>query len=207
MSTLAILGASGHGKVLADTALLTGWANIVFYDDAWPNTPSDFRWPVLGSTQDLVNAMTTHDGIIVGIGNNRVRAEKTNMLAKKGARLSNLIHPAAHISPFSKLGPGSFVGAGAVVQVDAKIGQAAIINSHAVVEHDCVIGDSVHISPSAVLGGGVSIGDGTWVGIGAVVKHLVQIGCYAVVGAGATVVSDVDDNTIVAGTPAKPLRS
>ena len=37
MKTLAILGASGHGKVVADAALSTGlWQEVVFYDDAWP---------------------------------------------------------------------------------------------------------------------------------------------------------------------------
>jgi hypothetical protein len=33
---LAILGASGHGKVVADAAGLAGWDEVVFFDDAWP---------------------------------------------------------------------------------------------------------------------------------------------------------------------------
>ncbi len=36
MSRLAVLGASGHGKVVADCAELVGWSDIVFFDDAWP---------------------------------------------------------------------------------------------------------------------------------------------------------------------------
>ena len=33
---LAILGASGHGKVAADAAEQGGWPSVAFFDDAWP---------------------------------------------------------------------------------------------------------------------------------------------------------------------------
>lgn len=37
MKTLLILGAGGHGKSVAETALLRGeWESVVFLDDAWP---------------------------------------------------------------------------------------------------------------------------------------------------------------------------
>ena len=36
MNCLAILGASGHGKVVAEIAELQGWKKIVFFDDAFP---------------------------------------------------------------------------------------------------------------------------------------------------------------------------
>ncbi len=37
MKRLAILGASGHGKVVAEIAELCGWGKIHFFDDAWPD--------------------------------------------------------------------------------------------------------------------------------------------------------------------------
>lgn len=43
---LAILGASGHGKVLADIAELTGWDKVVFFDDAWPEVQRNGAWEV-----------------------------------------------------------------------------------------------------------------------------------------------------------------
>ena len=50
------------------------------------------------------------------------------------------------------------------------------------------------------------IGHDTWIGAGAMIKPEVTLGHGAVVGAGALVTKDVDPYTIVAGTPATPLR-
>jgi len=51
-----------------------------------------------------------------------------------------------------------------------------------------------------------TIGHDTWIGAGAMIKPEVTLGHGAVVAAGAVVTKDVDPYTIVAGTPAKPLR-
>ena len=50
------------------------------------------------------------------------------------------------------------------------------------------------------------IGHDTWIGARAMIKPDVTLGHGAVVAAGAVVTKDVDPYTIVAGTPAKPLR-
>lgn len=50
------------------------------------------------------------------------------------------------------------------------------------------------------------VGHDTWIGAGAMIKPEVTLGHGAVVAAGAVVTKDVDPYTIVAGTPAKPLR-
>ncbi len=52
----------------------------------------------------------------------------------------------------------------------------------------------------------VHIGNDTWIGAGAMIKPEVTLGDGAVVAAGALVTKDVDPYTIVAGTPARPLR-
>ncbi|WP_342077715.1 DapH/DapD/GlmU-related protein [Yoonia sp. SS1-5] len=51
-----------------------------------------------------------------------------------------------------------------------------------------------------------TIGHDTWIGAGAMIKPEVTLGDGAVVAAGAVVTKDVAPYTIVAGTPAKPLR-
>lgn len=50
------------------------------------------------------------------------------------------------------------------------------------------------------------IGHDTWIGAGAMIKPEVTLGHGAVAAAGAVVTKDVAPYTIVAGTPAKPLR-
>lgn len=205
MNKLALLGASGHGKVLADMAELLGWQQIDFYDDAWPGVNQNGPWPVLGNTAALMAALAEYQGVVVAIGNNAIRQAKLAELKKNGANLVSLVHPAAVVSCHVTLGGGSVVMAGAVINACAQLGEGCIINTNASVDHDCVLGAGVHISPGANLAGGVCVGQGSWVGIGACVRQLVAIGQGAVVGAGAVVVAPVNNFQTVVGNPAKPI--
>lgn len=206
MNKLAILGASGHGKVVADTAERCGWQVIEFFDDAWPQATHNGVWNVVGDTAALKGTLHAYDGVLVAIGNNLIRHHKLLDLERAGARLCTLIDPAATVSRYALLDAGSVVFAGVVVNADARIGLGAILNTGCSVDHDCMLGAAVHISPGARLAGGVRVGDLSWIGIGASVRQLVQIGKQVTVGAGSAVVSDVADLMTVAGVPAKMLR-
>lgn len=205
MKRLAILGASGHGKVVADCAEMCGWETVEFFDDAWPNKLSNGRWPVLGNTDALLARLKEFGGVLVAVGNNAVRADKLNELSSAGAKLPVLLHPSAIVSRYSTLGAGSVVLAGAVINVDCSIGIGAIINTSATVDHDCVLGDAVHVSPGAHLAGGVTVGDRSWLGIGSAVRQMVRIGSGVTVGAGAAVVTNIPDECTFAGVPAQML--
>lgn len=203
MKRLAILGASGHGKVVADTAELSGWDEVVFFDDAWPQCTSNSVWPVRGNTADLVAAVNEFSGVAVAIGNNAIRLQKLALLRELGVALPAIIHPQAIISRYASLGEGSVVCAGVVVNADACIGVGVILNTGCSIDHDCVLADAVHISPGARLAGGAKVGECAWVGIGAVVRQLVTVGAYSTVGAGAAVIRDVAEHTTVVGVPAQ----
>nr|WP_298248833.1 acetyltransferase [uncultured Halomonas sp.] len=202
---LAILGASGHGKVVADTALQAGWQEVVFFDDAWPQLTEIGAWPVVGDSRALLETANTFDGVIVGIGNNAIRLAKTRELIDARAPIVTIIHPSAVVSPMARLCAGCVVFAGAIVQIDSRLGHACIVNTHASVDHDCVLEDGVHICPGANLAGLVHVGEVSWVGIGASLKQLIRIGRDVVVGAGAAVVEDVADSDAVVGVPARSI--
>ena len=205
MKRLAVFGASGHGKVVADAAERCGWV-VSFYDDNLSVSDRDNNWPVLGSFRDLLVHLEEYDGVVVGIGNNAVRLEKSEALLSKGAPLVSVIHPEATISKYVRLNIGTVVMAGAVINVNSHLGLACIVNTGATIDHDCYLGDGVHISPGSNLAGEVRIGDLSWVGIGSAVRQQITIGSNSMIAAGATVVKDVPDNTSVAGTPAKTMR-
>lgn len=206
MNTLAILGASGFGKQVADIALCAGWQNIVFYDDRWPAYKESGRWSVCGDTEKLFEEGGQYSGIFVAIGNCAVRINKFRELHHAGFALPAIIHPMAYVSRFARIGDGTIIMPCAVVSVDVTVGTACIINNGASVSHDCVLGDGVHISPGARLGGYVSVGDRSWVGIGSAVRQEITIGADSIVGAGSAVVKSVQDNTTVVGNPARPLK-
>ena len=197
MKRLAILGASGHGKVIAECAELSGWDTVVFFDDA----PVTFNghWPVVGDTTALLSQVKDFDGVFVGIGNNSIRSEKLNQLSKAGAKIPIITHPSAIVSKHSSIGAGSVIMAGAVINTDCKIGEGVIINTSATIDHDCLLGDFAHICPGANLAGGVTVGDYSWVGIGSAVRQMIKIGSNVMVGAGAVVVSEISDSTVVTG--------
>lgn len=204
MKRLAILGASGHGRVVADAASLLGWDETVFFDDAWPHRTLSGTWAIVGDTNTLVETLADYDGVLVAIGDCGVRLEKHLALRATGAALVSVVHPGAWLSRNAVLSSGGVLLAGAVVNVGALLGEACIINSGATVDHDCTLGDAVHVAPGAHISGNVAIGRRSWIGVGACVKHGITIGDDVMVGAGAVVVTQVSNGLTVVGSPARP---
>jgi sugar O-acyltransferase (sialic acid O-acetyltransferase NeuD family) len=202
MTKCAILGASGHGKVIGEIAELNGFNEIHFFDDRFPVLTQLAHWPVKGCTANLLPLVQEFDLVVVAIGHNATRFKKLQLLQRAGAKLTPLIHPNATVSGYAQLGHGTVVMANAVINPFASVGLGGIINTAASVDHDCVLADAVHISPGAHLAGGVCVGIESWIGIGAQVKQLIQIGAQVSVGAGATVIHDIPDFQTVVGSPA-----
>ena len=206
MKPLALLGASGHGRVVADAALLAGWASVHFFDDAWPMRASAGPWSVIGTTVELVHARADYAGAVVAIGHGATRLRKQQELSAAGIPATSVVHPSATISPFAEIGAGSVICAGAVIGAFARLGVGCIVNTGASVDHDCELGDGVHVCPGARLGGGVRVGALGWVGIGASVIQSLSIGAGTIVGAGSVVIGDLAAGLTVVGVPARPIR-
>jgi sugar O-acyltransferase (sialic acid O-acetyltransferase NeuD family) len=204
---LAIYGASGHAKVVADIANLNGWQEIVFFDQAATQIEKNGDWSVAGDIGDLLSQKSRFYAVIVAIGNNQVRSEKSALLRQSGLELTCLIHPSAIVSRHATVAKGTVIMANAVVNPFSTIGENVIVNTGAIVEHDCVIEDAVHLCPGVNLAGEVRVGTKAWVGIGASVIQQRCIGENSIVGAGSVVIEDVPANVTVCGVPAKPTKS
>ncbi|MAD54090.1 MAG: acetyltransferase [Idiomarinaceae bacterium] len=202
MKKLIIIGASGHGKVVAEIAALNGYDDIQFLDERYPELSRHFGYPVIGKTE-LLNSLKNADiRIFCAIGDNKVR-ERVVFSVPKNLKFATLIHPRAIISSTAKIDEGSVIMGGAIINADTAVGAHVIINTGATIDHDCEIGRFSHISPGANLAGGTQVGLGAWMGIGSCTRQLIKIGQYAVVGAGAVVVSHVTADTTVFGNPAR----
>lgn len=203
---LLIIGANGHGKVVADIALkLNKWQSIAFLDDN-ENIESSMGIDVIGKTKDAFMYVEDYD-IFVGIGNNTIREKIQRMLEAEDATIPTLIHPSAIIGKQVELGFGSVVMAGAVINCCSKIGNGCIINTSVTIDHDNFIDDYVHISPGSHLAGTVRVGRSSWLGIGSIVSNNVNIFSGCIVGAGAVVVRDITETGNYVGVPARRVTN
>jgi sugar O-acyltransferase (sialic acid O-acetyltransferase NeuD family) len=144
-----------------------------------------------------------HDGCVIGIGDNRLRARLFRQLRAQGEQVATVIHPRAVIAPDVTVGAGVVIFAGVVVNTGATIGENVVLNTGCTVDHHNIVADHAHIAPGAHLGGDVRIGEGAFVGIGATVMPQRSVGVWSVVGAGALVHRDVPDRVTAIGVPAR----
>lgn len=197
MNKLIIIGASGHGKVIADIAVKLGYENIVFLDDD-AAIKECAGFPVVGKTDEAINM----DGDkVVAIGNARIRER-----ISKNIKIVSLVHPDASISRRVKIGEGTVVMAGAIINSDTVIGDGCIINTGASVDHDCLIDNYCHVAVGAHIAGTCHIGEKTWIGAGATVSNNVTICGDCMIGAGAVVVKDLNESGTYVGSPAKKIK-
>lgn len=198
LNRLLIIGASGHGKVIADIAVKCGYKDIVFLDDN-ENVKECAGFSVVGKVADATNM---EDDKIVAIGNAEIREK----IQSKLSNLVTLIHPNAVVSRRVEIGEGTVIMAGAVINSDVIIGKGCIINTGASVDHDCKIEDFVHVSVGAHVAGTASIGRNTWVGAGATVSNNVSICGHCMIGAGAVVINNLAKSGTYVGIPVRMMK-
>jgi sugar O-acyltransferase (sialic acid O-acetyltransferase NeuD family) len=199
---LLIIGASGHGKVVADIALkMNKWQSIVFLDDD-ESLRTSMGIKIIGSSDEISEHINEYE-IFVGIGNNITRQKIHEMLETLGASIPVLIHPNAVVGEQVDFGNGTVVMAGAVVNCCTRIGKGCIINTGSTIDHDNFIEDYVHISPGSHLAGTVKIGQGSWLGISSVVSNNVEVTKDCIVGAGSVVIKDITESGIYVGVPVR----
>ncbi len=200
-----ILGAGGHGKVVADILLCQDVPVLGFLDDN-PRLEGQARLglPVLGAIASY--SRYEPSGLTLGIGDTTQRRRVVQRCGPAAHHLwRNAIHPRATIAASARLGRGVTVSAGAVVNPDATLGDHVIINTGATVDHECVVAAYGHIAPGAHLAGCVRIDEGALVGTGANVCPGCSIGAWSIVGAGAAVVRDIPAGVTAIGVPARLL--
>lgn len=150
MKKLLILGAGGHGQVVAETAAACGYEQIAFLDDNDPN--------VSGTISELDKFHDCYEECFVGIGNNRLRLELLQKAEASGFKLPILIHPTAYVSGSARIQKGTIIEPMAVVNSHAMVGAGSIISVGAIVDHDALLESAVHINAGAVVKAGGMVG-------------------------------------------------
>lgn len=189
-----IIGAGGHGAVIAEIVRLSGDTVVGFLDD---NCRRD---GVIGRTDEWEKYPDCR--FIVALGDMALREK----FMGESMRFYTAVHPRACVSPDAEIGEGSAVMAGAVINCGAKVGKGTIINTLSGVDHDCTVGNFCHVCPGAHLAGTVGVGNACMIGTGASVINNINICDGVTVGAGAAVIRDIIEPGVYAGVPAKRIR-
>ncbi|WFU43669.1 acetyltransferase [Bradyrhizobium sp. CB82] len=201
MDDLIIIGGGEHAVMVYEAALLSGQFNIVGFVDRQFVRLGEL--PYLGTDADVPNYPDA--AFVVGIGTLQAGPARAQMIGRvRVKRWACVIHPRAFVSPSARIGVGTVVMPGAIVNARAVIGDHCIINSGVIIEHDVRIGDCTHLSPGTVAGGGAEIGENCFVGLGSRVRDHITIGKDTFIAMGSVVTASCPDGSALSGVPAKP---
>ena len=201
--SVVIIGASGHGKVIADIIVNSDDKVLGFLDDADDvQGKKIIGFPVLGKIADFDKYRDCE--FVIAIGKPYIRDKISNELPVKWY---TAIHPTAVISSLDvEIGEGTVIMANAVVNPSARIGKHCIINTGAIVEHDNILEDYVHLSPNVTLAGIVKVGKSTHIGAGSCTKQVLNIASDCIIGAGSVIVKDITESGTYVGVPARKIK-
>ena len=203
---LLIIGAGGHGRVVADIAMrMERWKEISFLDDD-ENVKPLLGCYLIGKSNEWDDYINDYD-IFVAIGNNNTRGKIQKQLEEAGASIPILIHPSAIIGKCVEIGKGSVIMAGTIINCCTIIGKGCIINTGSTIDHDNKIADYVHLSPGVHTAGMVQVGNETWLGIGSTVSNNINITGRCTVGAGSVIVKDISEAGTYVGVPARRISN
>ena len=205
-----IIGAGGHAKVLLECLRKNTEINVIGFLEINKEIigKSFLGLPVYEQEEFLKKNSPKNILLVNGIGSINIphlRATQFNQFKQLRYNFYSLIHPTAYYSDDVVFSEGSQILARSTILTGAKIGCNTIINTSSSIDHDCFIGNHVHIAPGAVLSGGVEIGDFCHIGVGAKILQGIHIGKNSLVAAGAVVISNLPENSRVAGIPAKTM--
>ena len=199
--SIILVGYSGHGLVVADTAL-EGNAKIIGYSEKYFNKFNPFKLNYFGDESNPnFRGWDLDVDFLLGIGNNVIREKIYKLIVKKGKKVVSICHSTSSVSKFAIVGEGIFINRNVTVNAFSNIGNNVILNTGCIIEHECEIHDNVHIAPGVVLAGNVKIGSGSFIGANAVIKQGVEIGNNVIVGAGTVVLSDIPEGKKIVGNP------
>ncbi|MEQ9641548.1 MAG: DapH/DapD/GlmU-related protein [Alphaproteobacteria bacterium] len=172
------------GKMILERPVLGGF-------DDWPSLPSDAHF---------ISAVYNPTGM-------RDRWQRLTGLGIPDERWVSVLHPAAWVARSAAVGVGCFISPGVVITALVTVGAHSAIRTGVHIGHHATVGVFSFVGANASINGHCRIGDRAHIGPNSAIRDGVSIGDGAVVGIGSVVVKDVPAATIVAGNPARVMRT
>jgi sugar O-acyltransferase (sialic acid O-acetyltransferase NeuD family) len=199
LKELIVVGAGGHAKSCIDIVESVGEYSIAQII----GQESELGLSLLGHTilhtdSDLAKLRHKYEYAFIAVGQiespeTRKRLHQT--LSALGYKLPTIFSKSAVVSRYAKVGFGSIVMNGTILNADCVIGENVILNSGSIIEHDAFVGDYCHVSTRVTINGGARIGGGTFLGSGSVVRDNIEIGENSFIGIGSVITKSLPSNT------------
>ncbi|KGN03558.1 2,3,4,5-tetrahydropyridine-2,6-carboxylate N-succinyltransferase [Clostridium novyi A str. 4570] len=169
---------------------------------------------LFGESQEILNFLDENKN---SINKYRIEQDRRNsaipMLDTKN--IDARIEPGAIIRDMVSIGKNAVIMMGAVINIGCEIGEGTMVDMNAVLGARAKLGKNVHLGAGAVVAGVLEppskspciIEDNVLIGANAVILEGVRVGKNSVVAAGSVVVEDIPENVVVAGSPAKIIKT
>lgn len=208
MKKAIIVGARTYGQVYAE--YLKSQYSICGYIDDDPTLENSIinGIPVLGSVNYLLDNIGCDEySVFVPIGNNDVRYNILKRLNTKGFQTPSFIHPNTQVFENVSIGNAVYMLPNSLVMPCTVIKDYTMISAGVNIAHHNIIEKGCFFSQGSNIGASLFIDTKAYVGISATIMTGVKrIGSNTLIGAGAVVISDVEDNAVVVGIPAKTIK-
>jgi sugar O-acyltransferase (sialic acid O-acetyltransferase NeuD family) len=198
-----MIGAGGHAKAVLAALEANNIYPLALYDDdsrKWGS--SLFNIPVKGGLDEF--EMLGAVSAAIAIGDNARRKQ----IAERFTQIDwmTVIHPYSYQHSSVRVGQGTVILEGTVLQPDVTIGKHCIINVDSMIGHDSVLEDYVH-SSGGKIGGNVHICEGVLVGGNTTIHPGLTIGAWSKSAISTAIMRDVPPHSILIGNPARILKA
>lgn len=179
MKELILLGGGGHCRSVIDVIEKENQFKIIGILDVEEKVGECvLGYPIMGTDKTLKDLNSPDRFFFITVGhiyNNNKRVELFKSLRQLKLNIATIISPLAYISKHAKVGEGTIVMHGSIVNAGATVGYNCILNTKSLIEHDAIIEDQCHISTSATINGGTHVKENSFVGSHCTTKEYTQL--------------------------------
>ena len=215
MKKILIIGSGFHSKVvLSEIVQIKGYKVIGFIDEKLKKGTTieiykKQKYKVVGNIKEIKKLLDKNVFGIIGVGSNFLRKKISRKIDKiyKNFKWLTIISKNCTINGNVKIGKGSIIVSGSVINNGTIIEKHCLINTTSSIDHDNIFEDYSSTGPGVITGGNVKLGQCSHLGIASTVKHQILIKSNTVIGARSLVLKNCDKNSVYFGIPAKKIRN
>jgi len=211
MRTLFIYCSGGFGKEVMDVARRINkdanlWSEIIFIDDFY-SSESRYGARVFNFERTCNWLLTNAGEVLIANGEPEHRSKLREKIENHGIQLASyLIDKSSVISESTLIDTGVVISPFCSISSNVVLEKNCSVNTMSIVGHDVSVGENAVISSMVNIGGNARIGKNSYIGMGALIKENVHIGENVIIGMGSVVYTDIPNDLIALGNPARPIR-